>query len=191
MTENEIIGGLSVVIGFVGEVFYLWQIYRGRIKPHLFSWIIWVIILSVDFAAQYVEKSGPGTWALATSITACLFVIIAACYRGEKYITKGDWAAFIMALLAIPVWLMTDNPLWAVIMITGIEVVSIYPTFRKSWIKPVEEGVFLFSTGAAQFLLSIFAQENITWTTALYPASVVVVNMSLVCMLLYRRRVLT
>lgn len=190
MLEKEIIGGAAVAIGLYSYAVYLWQIYRRTIKPHLFTWIIWGTLMFIGFAAQYVENAGPGSWNMGVSAVITFVIAGAAYFYGEKNITRSDWIAFIVALSAIPAWIMTDNPLWAVVIISGIDVVAFYPTFRKSWYRPGEEGAWSFFTGGAQFALSIFALENMTFTTVLYPAVIAAMNMLLVTMLLCRRRAL-
>jgi len=190
MTEKEIIGGLSVVMGILCFAVYIWGIYKGTTKPHLFTWLIWGIVMSIAFTAQVIEKAGPGAWSLGISALITFFIAGVSFFRGEKNITKSDWMAFITALLAIPVWKITGNPLWAVVIVSMIDAVSYYPTFRKSWIKPWEECALAYFIGLMQFSISIFALEKLTLTTALYPIVITIMNGLLVLMLLWRRKVL-
>ncbi len=190
MSEKEIIGGLSVAVGLISYALYLWGIYRRTVRPHVFTWFIWGTLASIGFAVQYVEKGGPGAWNLGVAAAINFMIAGVAVFYGEKHISRSDWIAFIIAMGAIPVWWMTDNPLWAVVIVSAIDIVAFYPTFRKSWMKPAEEGACSFSIGAVQFLLSIFALEKPVLATVLYPVVVVSMNTLLVLMLLYRRRVL-
>ena len=169
---------------------YLWQIYCRTIKPHVFSWVIWGTLSVISFAAQCSDKGGPGSWAMGVSALLCFVIAGAGFFYGEKSITRGDWACFIFSLMAIPVWLATSNPLWAVVIVSVIDAVAFYPTYRKSWMSPHEEGITVFSIYALQMFLSVVALDNLTLTTALYPAAVFVLDISLVLTLLYRRRIL-
>ena len=191
MIEKEILGGLSVVMGLVGYAVYIWGIYRGSTKPHLFTWLIWGILQFIAFTVQVVEKAGPGSWYLGMSTLLTFFVAGVSFFRGEKNITRSDWAAFIIAMSAIFVWQMTGNSLLAVVIVALIEVVAFYPTFRKSWMKPWEECAKAYFIEMGQLSLSILALEKMIFATALYPVVVAVMNGSLVLMLLWRRRVLT
>ena len=190
MTEKEILGGLSVVLGMTCHVAYIWGIYRGSTKPHLFTWLIWGTLISITFSVQVVENAGPGSWYIGVSAMMNFFIAGVSFFRGEKNITKSDWAAFIVALSAIPVWQMTGNPLWAVVIVSMINVTACYPTFRKSWMNPWGEPALVYFIGVVPFSLSIFALERVTLTTALYPAVIVAVNIIMVLLLLQRRRVL-
>jgi hypothetical protein len=187
MTEKEIIGGLAAAIGVIGYGIYMHGVFRHRIRPHMFTWIIWGVVMSIGFAAQYFEDSGPGAWNLGVSAFATINIAVASCFYGEKHITRSDWVVFIGALSAIPVWLATHDPLWAVVIISVIDAAAFYPTFRKSWAKPREEGLEVYLLSVPQFLLSIVALERTTVTTVLYPATIVTLNAALVVMLLWRR----
>ena len=190
MTEKEILGGLAVVMGMVCYAVYIHGIYRGNTKPHLFTWLIWGILMSIAFTAQVIEKAGPGAWSLGISALIVFFIAGVSFFRGEKNITRSDWATFITALLAIPVWKITGNPLWAVVIVSMINAVSYYPTFRKSWKKPWEECALAYFICIIQYSVSILALERITFTTALYPTIVTIMAGLLVLMLLWRRKVL-
>ena len=190
MTEKEILGGLSVVLGLVCYAVYIWGIYKGSTKPHLFTWLIWSILISITFSVQVVENAGPGSWHIGMSAMMNFFIVGVSFFRGEKNITRSDWVAFIIALSAIPVWKMTGNPLWAIIIVSMIDAAAYYPTFRKSWMKPWEEPALAYFIGMVQFSISLFALERVAFTTALYPAVVAALNFTMVFLLLWRRKVL-
>jgi hypothetical protein len=189
VTEKEIIGGLAVAIGTVGYGIYIHGVFRLRVRPHMFTWIIWAVVMTIGFAAQYLEDSGPGAWNLGMSALATISIAAASCFYGEKNITRSDWVVFIGALSAIPVWLATHDPLGAVVIISVIDAAAFYPTFRKSWPRPREESLWVYLLSVPQFLLSIVALDRMTITTALYPATIVTLNAALVVMLLWRRRI--
>ena len=191
MTEKDIIGGVAVAVGMASYILYIWQIWRRTIRPHVFTWLIWGTLMAIGFAVQYVEKAGPGSWVLGMSAVVNMVIATAAYFYGEKNIARSDWVALIVALSAIPVWQMTNNPLWAAAIISAIDAVAFWPTFRKSWSKPHEEGALSFFTAGAQFALSIFALENMTLASVLYPATIVILNAMLVSMLLARRAALS
>ena len=97
---------------------------------------------------------------------------------------------FIAALSTIPVWYLTKDPLYAVILITTIDALAFYPTFRKSWHKPYEDNAFTFSLSALKFLFATLGLEYFTLTTSMYPISLVIMNGLFVIMVLWRRKAL-
>ncbi len=190
MLGKEIIGGLATLLGTGSCLIYLWQIFKRTTKPHVFSWFIWGILSLIGFLAQYAAKAGPGSWAVGASSLFCFVVAFTGLFYGEKAITRGDWVCFIFSLSSIPVWLATSNPLWAVVIVSAIDAVAFYPTVRKSWFSPQEEGMTTFFIYGLQMFLALAALESYTLTTVLYPATIFVLNMGLTFMLFYRRRIL-
>jgi len=188
MSEKEILGVLAIVVGFIAYIPYLWLLIKRQIKPHIFSWFIWGLLTAIAFAAQIEDGAGPGAW--VTGFTAMVsFIIVALSFKyGEKDITKSDCYSFVGALAAIPLWYITKDPLWAVILVTIIDALAFYPTFRKSYYKPNEETMITYTLSGIKFIIALMALERFTVTTALYPLSLVIMNGAFVIMLLWRRR---
>jgi hypothetical protein len=186
----EIIGSVATLIGFATYIQYLYLLHHKRIKPHVFSWFVWGLISVIGWAAQWVDSAGPGAWPMAQTAIWCFVVAAISLKRGEKNITRSDWYVFIGSLLSLAAWAVTKDPAWAAVLITITDILAFYPTIRKSWHKPHEDAAFAFSISATKFAIALFAIENISVATFLYPFSLVFVNGGYVVMLLWRRRVL-
>jgi len=78
----------------------------------------------LPFFAQLSDKAGAGSWATGLSAAFCLDIGILALFRGEKHITRGDWIAFLTTFLAIPLWVVTSDLLWSVLLVTGIDAIA-------------------------------------------------------------------
>jgi len=191
MLPKELIGGIAALLGIIASSLYVWQILKHGIRPHIFSRIVWGILMLIAFAAQVSAGAGPGSWTMGISALICFIIAGLGFFYGEKSITRNDWASFIFSLSAIPVWMATHNPLWAVIIVSAIDAVAYYPTFRKSWVNPYQESLTAFFIYTLQMSLSLAALDSFTLTTALYPATLVSMNVILVFILLYRRKART
>lgn len=191
MSEKEILGALAVLIGLAGNIPYFIGIFKGQIKPHAFSWIIWTVLTAIAAAAQWVDGAGPGMWVTLITSILCFITVLFALKVGDKTdITKTDWIAFVAALSAIPFWYITKNPLGAVIVISVIDFIALYPTLRKGYAKPWEDGISAFAFANVKFIISLFALANFTVITTLYPASIIIANSIFILMILIRRRVI-
>lgn len=175
---------------FIGSGKYIRDVYKGRTKPHIFSWLVWGILMSIGLALQLAE--GSWTSAISMGVGASInFTIFALGYRqGDHDLTRGDWIALIAALLTIPVWLLTKNPLWAAILISGINIGGSWPTIRKAWTKPKEENLFSFSVYSAVAVLRLLSISPFTLVTALYPAVILVGCLLIALIIAVRRRAL-
>ena len=189
MDSNIVLGSLAVAIGLIGYTFYIRGILKGEVKPHAFTWSVWGILTTIAFIAQVVEGGGPGAW--VTGVTALMSFIFAAVGLGASsriYIVKSDWIFFISAVATIPVWYLTGNPLWSVILITVIDAVAFAPTFRKAYFYPKTENMWTYLLSGTKFIFGIAALQSLTLTTALYPASLILANGAFVVMVLWRRK---
>lgn len=190
MTAKEYLAIASIICNFLTAWPYVRSIVAGKTKPHMFSWLIWGIVGATAAAVQFAEKGGAGSWLFAVNSCYCLGLAVASYWIGTRDIKRTDWVALTVALSALPVWLITQNPLWSVFIIIGIDGIGYIPTIRKSWKRPDQESALSWFLSVICFSLSIMALESYTVTTYLYPATFVVVNLGLTALLLMRRKVL-
>lgn len=191
MSESIFFGSLSIGFMAISRLMYLRTIVRGNTRPHVFSWLIWLTISSIGFAAQYLEGAGAGAWARGFAAISCGLITILAIFYGESRITRGDSLTLAVALVTIPIWIITETPLWSVTIVCFIDTLGYLPTLRKSWTKPREEfpaGYLASGMGAACSLLAIEHYVIVTW---LYPAVLVITNGSFFAYLVSRQRLAT
>lgn len=184
---KEILGAFAAFLAIYGIVPYIRDAYHQKIKPHLFSWLIWTFLTGVAWAGQWVGNAGPGAWTTFITTLLSLAVVILAMRFGEKNITLSDWVMFLAGVAAIPVWLVTKDPVYAVIIVTFVDVMAFGPTIRKSWHKPKEEGASLYKVNIARHIISVLALTQFTITTALFPLAVCFMNIVLLAVI-YRKK---
>lgn len=182
------LGLLAVGIGLVGYVPYYRDIFRGTTKPHPFSWLGFGLLNGLVFFAQIAKGGGAGAWTTAVSAVAIGGIVVLAFQRGEKNITVFDWICFAGAIAGAMLWLVTNDPLNAVMVITIADLLAFAPTFRKSYLRPHEETLTLFALSTAKYGISVCALTQINWTTALFPAVLALANGAIVGLILIRRK---
>ena len=128
---------------------------------------------------------GPCTWALVALL--CFLVVGLSWRTGTRYISRGDWIAFTLAILAIPLWLLTDNPLYAVVVVTLIDIAAFYMTLRKAIISPNEESIGFYVLATLQYVLSMLAVESYNPTTLLNPLVLAATSSLLIGIMAWRR----
>jgi hypothetical protein len=184
-----ILGTAGALVAFVNYLPYLIGVVRETLHPHAFSWIIFTIITATISVAQLMEGAGAGAWATgATSITTFLIACFALKNGGYR-ITTSDKLSFVGALIAIPAWIITANPLVAVIILTLIETLGFFPTYRKAWSKPYDESVLAFSLTIVKYGLALGAMQSYTLTTVLFPIALIILSSILIVEVLYRKRI--
>ena len=185
---KAILGTIAVIIAFVGYVPYFRDIFLGKTKPHAFSWLVWSSLTGIAFFGQIFDQGGAGAWVTGFTAVVSLIIFFLALKKGEKKITVSDKWSLLGASLALVLWFVTQNPLASIILIIIIDALGFYPTFRKSYHKPQEETMITYFIGGLKFLIAIFALQNYSLVTWLYPAALVLMNFVFVGLLIIRRK---
>jgi hypothetical protein len=155
----------------------------------VFSWVIWGTTTFVVFLAQLEGHGGAGAWPIGVSGAITIFIaFLAYMKRSDIVISKTDWVFFVSALSSLPFWYFTSNPLWAVVILTAVDVLGFGPTVRKAYDFPHSESLLFFALFAVRNFIAILALENYSVTTVLFPAVVGVACVMLMVMVMYRRR---
>jgi len=191
MFYKELLSLAAITLTLVAFFPYIRSILSDEIKPHVFSWVIWGTTTFVVFLAQLEDGGGVGAWPIGVSGIITLFIaILAYVKRADIAITSIDWLFFIAAISSLPLWYLTADPLYAVIILTTVDVLGFGPTVRKSYTDPFSESILFFSLFAIRNSLVILALENYSVTTVLFPAVIAVACLLLIVMIMYRRRTL-
>ena len=111
---SRFLGLAAVAIGLVGYFPYLWGMYRGEVRPHAFTWLLWGILTGIAYAAQVSDHAGAGSWATGATALICLGIAGAAWRQSRlSNVAPVDWYFFLAALAAIPLWLVTRAPVYS------------------------------------------------------------------------------
>ncbi len=188
MDYKTLAGGAAVISGIAQYLPYIRDILRRKTHPHAFSWFIWGLPCGIIFIAQLSRGAGAGTWATGITTILCTVIFILSLFYGEKEITRLDWAGLLLALASIVLWIITRDPLDAVILITFADILGFVPTLRKSVDKPHEETLSSYMAGSVKWLLSLAALGSYSLTTCLYPVAMLVANTLFAGMLAHRRK---
>jgi hypothetical protein len=189
--HKELLSALAIVLTFAMFIPYIVSIHRGRTKPHVFSWVIWALGTFVVFLAQLAGDGGVGAWPIGVSALITGYIAVLA-YRkhSDRAITRTDWIFLVIALAALPCWFLTSDPLWAVVILTGVDLAGFGPTFRSAHARPHDERIGFYSLGVVRNVLAIAALEHYSPTTVLFPAAVAAACVVFVAMVAYRRHLL-
>lgn len=188
LTIKNILGVIAIILTFVGYAPYFRDLLRGKTKPHIFSWFIWAIVTSIIYALQVSAGAGIGSLVTLAVAIISLLIFILGFKNGNKNIKKIDVVFLVLALLAIPLWLVIKQPVLSIILLSTIDMLGFAPTIRKSWNNPYSETLSLYTITTFRHTLSIIALANYNIVTVLFPATWVIANALFSIMLIVRRR---
>lgn len=191
MIYKEFLGAIAIVLTLIAFLPYIHSIRQGKTRPHVFSWVIWGSTTFVVFLAQLADKGGAGAWPIGVSGIITIYVaFLAYIKKSDCTITRSDWLFFIAAMTSLPSWYLTADPLWAVVILTLVDVIGFGPTFRKAYSYPLEEKLTFFVIMAVRNLISIMALAHYSLTTVLFPAVIAAACLVFILTVIHRRRAL-
>lgn len=185
---KTLLGAIAIGIAIISYVPYFRNIFAGKTKPHSFTWLVWAVLNGIAFAGQIQGNAGAGAWAVGFTTLATFSIFVLALKMGEKDIRRFDWICLVSAFLSLIPWIITNDPLVSVILITIIDVFGFLPTVRKSIAKPHQETVTTFALSTVKYGLVVAALQEYSVITLLFPLSIAILNGLFVVLLLIRRK---
>ena len=192
MTLNLLFSAVAMSLSLFAFGYYVRSILKGYTQAHPFSWTIWGISTCVIFAAQTTAGAGYGAWAIGLSGLAALGIAVLS-LRGPRSVGVHslDIACLIAAMVSLLIWYATNDPLWAVVLITCVDSLGFIPTLRKAYHSPHSEPITFHLLMGLRGLFVVAALEQYSITTLLFPLTVSVFCCLLIAVLLIRRKHLT
>lgn len=188
---KEWCGVFGVIANLASSFLYITSILRGRTRPHLFSRLVWTLTTGTVFFTQIASGAGAGAWVSGCGTLVQASITVLSLAYGEKTITRGDWISLMAALSALPLWALTKNPLWSVIIVTLIDASAYYPTLRKSFSKPDEEPAAPYIISNIKHGFTLLALGSYSLTTTLYFIVMLLMNGLTAAFVLARRKDIT
>ncbi|AGH98009.1 hypothetical protein [Micavibrio aeruginosavorus] len=181
---------LAILVSLIRYATYFHSIYKKETRPHVFSWLNWGIMVGIGAYAQFTLDGGASVWALVFVSVTCLLIAFLSLFVGEKNITRSDWLAFIGALAVIPVWMGTQNPFFAIIALMVIDILSYYPTIRKSWNDPWGEPPVSYFWAGLRYFFALLAVPEFTVHTVAYPFFLMAGDWGFALYVVWRRQIM-
>ncbi len=186
MSIKVIFAIISTIIGISCFIPYIIDIFKGKTKPHSYSWLIWTILQTTGAIAMSSGGAGLGVMSLSIGAILCGFVFIMSLFYGSNNITIFDTICLIGALIAIIIYFFLKDALLSVIVVAITDIIGFLPTFRKSYEEPGTETISTYILSSVSSLLALRALSFFSLTTSLYLISLVITN-GLCALIIYTR----
>lgn len=184
-----ILGIIAGIIALLAYIVYIISIFKGGSKPNRATWWIWafmglILALSYDLSGAsntvwvpYVEFLGPFSIAL-----------LSLKYGEGGLGNKTDLICLLGAIVSIILWVIFNNPVIALVTNLAIDSFAIVPTIKKSYLRPEGEDFWAwFGTGLAD-TLNLFAVERFTFAILVYPIYMLVSDLIIIIILLFKKK---
>lgn len=187
MDYKEILGIIAVVLAFGTYIPIYFGIFFGKVRPHIFTYLVWTITVGFAFVSSFLSGGGAGSWVLGVTVFLVGGIFLLCFKYGTKDITRFDTVALFFAIAALVPWFITKDPTISIILITIIEITSFFPTFRKTWNDPYSEIAFPWVINSAKHALTVLAVSSVSVATVFYPAVLISINLLLAGEIMYRK----
>lgn len=184
---KETIAIIAVLLAIAGNIPYLVDILKGRVKPHAYTWFVWSVVSGIIFFGQLSKGAGVGVLPTAASEIFTITIFLLSLKYGFKHITKVDTFFLFLALAGLIPWLLTNDPTVSVIIAVSIDLIAFIPTIRKTWLEPKTETPILFGMNVARHTLALFSLQAYNIATTLHSVVMIITN-SLMTLLILRKK---
>ncbi len=185
---KEVIGAIAVILTFAAYIPYYRDIFKGKTRPHIYSWSLWGLLTVLLVALQIKGGAGPAVWVTAAAGVLCIGVVLLSLKKGKKDITRSDTVVAILSVIAMFFWLIIDQPIVSIILVIIADMLAFIPTVRKSYNQPHSETLSLYVTNAIRFGLALLAVEHYTFLSTSWIVAWICGNTLLSILLVVRRR---
>jgi hypothetical protein len=179
---NENFVFLGALFSLIGTVIYVRDIYAGRVKPNLVTWVLWAVAPLIAFAAQLSEGAGlRSVLAFTAGFGPLLIVIVSLLNRSSIFKTKkSDYYFGALSVTGIILWIITGEGIVAIVFAILADFFAAVPTIEKLYKHPETENGAIFGFGIIAATISLMTVTD--WRFEEYGFSLYIL---LICMLMF------
>lgn len=171
------IGIIAGVMPVAISIPYIRSMFYGTTRPNVVTYILWIVVETITLLAQF---SSGASWS-AIFIIALIIpqaYVVYLCYRGYGYKKYGliDKVCLVLAILAIILWLITGEPITAIILSVLADFIATLPTVIKTYREPHSEPVIPWFLIVIAAILSVFSSTKLDLANLLFPIYVIMID---------------
>jgi hypothetical protein len=179
---------VAALLAVAGNLPYLWDILKGRVKPHPYTWLVWSLVSCIIFFGQIAKGAGIGALPTGASEIFTIIIFLFSLKYGFKGISKIDTAFLIAALAGIVLWVLTHDPTLSVVIAVTIDLIAFVPTLRKTWEYPATETPLLYGSNVLRHILALFSLQTYNIATTLHSIVMIITNSVMTGIILLRKK---
>jgi hypothetical protein len=167
---------IAAVLAIAGNIPYLYDMVKGRVRPHPYSWLIWSIVSGTVLVGQITKGAGWGIIPFSASEMFTFIIFIFSLRYGFKKIPKRDTYFLVAAPLGLIPWIITHDPTWSVVIMVTIDVIAFIPTIKKAKLAPQSETPTLYTTNVLRHILTLFTLSSYNIATTFHSIMMIITN---------------
>ena len=168
----------SGIIAIIGMVFYISSIVSGKTTPHRTTRFIQFLILFLGTVGLFNAHDYPTFLLYCIYSTFALVISLLSLKWGEGGWTKTDIVCLLIALLGVAVWLISNNPLVAIVASVLASAIGTVPAYIKTYESPKSEYWVYYFCNLFSNSLIFFAHDVHTFSNSLPSVYYVIWNLA-------------
>ena len=186
---KEIAALVASLLAILGNVPYLTDIVRHKVKPHPYTWFVWSIVSCIVFFGQLEKGAGIGAIPTAAAeIFTIIIFLLSLQYSFFKDIRPIDTVFLVLALAGLVPWYLTHDPTISVVIAVSIDFVAFLPTIRKTWRAPKTETPLLYASNVFRHALMLVSLQAYNVATMLHSLVMITLNSIMTGIITLRKR---
>lgn len=183
-----IASAIGTGIAIVAYLPYLIDMFKGKNRPHLYTWISIFLVTSVVAYIQLIGGAGLG--AIPTIIGVIIDgIILFYCFKyGTKDIVFIDKICLAISIFGVLIYAIFHTlPLLSLAVVSIAEIISFIPTFRKTMNDPYSESLPSYYLLVLKLILILIALQNYNLLTVSYSVMWIIIFVIFLTATYYRR----
>ena len=183
-----LVGILSGFLIICAYSFYIVAILRGYTKPNRATWFM-LSAISLVIALSYKDLGATDTlWAALADLFGTLIIAVLAIFYGI-----GGWNHFDKWCIAVAVFCIAlyigfpEYPLFILLITLLMDGAAMAPTIKHAYTAALEEDQFAWGITLAANILTVVAIGTWTFSVAVYPLYMLIINGSIFALIVYGR----
>lgn len=185
---KESLAIIASLIAIGGNVPYLVDIFKKKVQPHPYTWLVWSLVSCIIFFGQVAKGAGIGALPTAASEIFTVIIFFFSLQYGFKRIRTIDTVFLIVALAGIIPWIMTKDPTLSVIIAVSIDLLAFVPTLRKTFRNPETETPILYGSNVFRHILMLGSLQAYNVATALHSVAMITTNTLMTFIILRKKK---
>jgi hypothetical protein len=172
---------VGAVVSFASALYYSWLTLKGRVQPNRVTWFLWFLAPMIAAVAAF---SAGVTWAAVPVFMSgfdplVVFVASVVTRHGSWKITRFDLICGGISVLALIFWVLSRNPVLAIIFSMAADFLAGVPTLSKAWTNPETEHVGPYIGGTFAAATAFFAVDAWNFVSLAFPVYLLLFNLVL------------
>ena len=172
----ETLGLFSGFLAIIAAVPYIRDILKGQTCPERISWLIWSSLSVIALASQLAQGS---TWGLGVTVgdtLATISIFGLSIKYGVGGWTKRDITALVVALAGLGAWLVSRQPITALLAVVVADLSGSVLTIRKAYESPETETLSMWVLVALSGVLGAISVGREDLRFLVYPLYLAATN---------------